>query len=103
MVFTPNPNTRRAAVLLTCLPQDDAALLLGKLEPGTRYPAHVNAGPEDFCVLTGDLHVGDQRLGPGDFHHADAGSHHDVNYSIEGCTLMAVLTVDHPLVTFVMA
>jgi anti-sigma factor ChrR (cupin superfamily) len=79
------------------------AVLMGKLEPGVRYPAHLNAGPEDFCILTGDLHVGDRRLGPGDFHHADAGSHHDVNYSIAGCTLMAVLTVDHPLVAFAMA
>jgi anti-sigma factor ChrR (cupin superfamily) len=78
------------------------AVLLGKLDPGVRYPAHVNAGPEDFCILTGDLYIGDRRLGPGDFHHADAGSHHEVNYSVEGCTLMAVLTTDDPLVAFAM-
>jgi len=79
------------------------AVLLGKLEPGVRYPAHVNVGPEDFCVLTGDLHVSGRRLGPGDFHHADAGSQHDVNYSVDGCTLVAVLTSDHPLVALAMA
>lgn len=79
------------------------AVLLGKLDPGVRYPAHVNAGPEDFCILTGDLHIGDRRLGPGDFHHADAGSTHEVNYSAEGCTLIAVLTTDDPLVAFAMA
>ena len=76
------------------------AVLLGKLEPGVRYPAHLNLGPEDLYVLTGDLHIGDRRLGPGDFHHADAGSRHDVNHSVRGCTLLAVLTTDNPLVEF---
>lgn len=79
------------------------AVLLGKLDPGVRYPAHVNAGPENFCILTGDLYIGERRLGPGDFHHADAGSQHEVNYSVNGCTLMAVLTTDDPLVAFAMA
>jgi anti-sigma factor ChrR (cupin superfamily) len=79
------------------------AVLLGKLHPGARYPAHINAGPEDFYILTGDLHVGMQVLGPGDFHHADAGSAHEENHSVEGCTLLAVLTTDDPLVAFAMA
>ena len=79
------------------------AVLLGKLDPGVRYPAHVNAGPEDFYILTGDLHVATRTLGPGDFHHADAGSQHGENYSVEGCTLLAVLTTDDPLVQFAMA
>jgi anti-sigma factor ChrR (cupin superfamily) len=79
------------------------AVLLGKLEPGVRYPAHTNAGPEDFYILTGDLHVGSQALGPGDFHHADAGSQHTENYSVAGCTLLAVLTTDDPLVQLAMA
>lgn len=79
------------------------AVLLGKLDPGVRYPAHVNAGPEDFYILTGDLHIGDTRLNAGDFHHADAGSQHVENYSVGGCTLLAVLTTDDPLVAYAMA
>ena len=78
------------------------AVLLGKLEAGVHYPAHTNAGPEDLYILTGDLHIGERRLGPGDFHHADAGSQHSVNYSVEGCTLLAVLSTDDPLVEFAM-
>ncbi len=78
------------------------AILMGRLDAGARYPAHVNAGPEDFLVLTGDLHIGSRRLGPGDFHHADGGSNHEENYSVGGCTLMAVLTTDDPLVAFAM-
>jgi anti-sigma factor ChrR (cupin superfamily) len=76
------------------------AVLLGKLEPGARYPALLNVGPEDFYVLTGDLHIGQRRLAPGDFHHADGGSQHGENHSVEGCTLLAVLTTDDPLVEF---
>ena len=79
------------------------AVLLGKLDPGVRYPAHTNVGPEDFYILTGDLHIGDRKLNAGDFHHADAGSLHGENYSVEGCTLLAVLTLDDPLVAFAMA
>lgn len=88
--------------LLSYEPTRGYAVLLGKLGPGVRYPAHINAGPEDFMILTGDLHVSGQRLGPGDFHHADGGSQHEENFSVEGCTLMAVLTVDDPLVQFAM-
>lgn len=79
------------------------AVLLGKIEAGVRYPAHVNAGPEDFYILSGDLVVGQRRLVAGDFHHADKGSQHEVNYSESGCTLLAVLTTDDPLVLFAMS
>jgi len=79
------------------------AVLMGKLDPGTRYPAHVNAGPEDIFILTGDLVVGDRKMRAGDFHHADGGSQHAENYSVDGCTLLAVLTTDDPLVAFAMA
>jgi anti-sigma factor ChrR (cupin superfamily) len=89
--------------LLSFQPEGGYAVLLGKLEPGVRYPAHINAGSEDFYILTGDLQVSGRALGPGDFHHADAGSAHEENYSIEGCTLLAVLTADDPLVGFAMA
>jgi len=79
------------------------AVLLGKLDPGTRYPAHTNAGPEDIFMLTGDLVVSGRKLVPGDFHHADGGSWHEENYSVDGCTLLAVLTTQDPLVAFAMA
>jgi hypothetical protein len=89
--------------LLSLEPSRGYAVLMGKLDPGVRYPAHTNAGPEDFYILTGDLHVSGRRMGPGDFHHADAGSQHEENYSVEGCTLLAVLTVDDPLVGYAMS
>lgn len=79
------------------------AVLLGRLEPGVRYPAHQHEGGEELYILTGDLHIGDRTLVAGDFHHADAGTAHGVNYSIEGCTLLAVLPAEHELVQFALA
>ena len=79
------------------------AVLLGRLERGVRYPAHSHQTAEDFLILTGDLTIAGRRLGPGDFHHCDAGTEHPVNYSDEGCTLLAVLSVEHELVKFALA
>ena len=92
-----------AIKLLTLEREAGYAVLMGKLEPGARYPAHINAGPEDFYILTGDLVVGDRKLVAGDFHHADAGSYHEMNHSVAGCTLIAVLTTRDPLVEFALA
>jgi hypothetical protein len=38
------------------------------------------------------LHVGEQLIRAGDFHHADAGSRHEVNWSETGCVLLAVIS-----------
>jgi len=93
-----------ASIKLLSLERDRGyAVLLGKLEAGARYPAHFHNAPEDFYILTGDLVVGDRKLVAGDFHHADAGSRHEENHSVEGCTLLAVLTASDPLVAFAMS
>jgi len=89
--------------LLSLEKERGCAVPLGKLDPGTRYPAHTNAGPEDIFMLTGDLVVSSRKLVAGDFHHADGGSWHDENYSADGCTLLAVLTTLDPLVAFAKA
>ena len=95
---------RGAWIKLLSIERDrNYAVVLGRLEAGVRYPGHQHEGPEDFCILTGDLNVGGVELGPGDFHHADAGTAHGVNYSVNGCTLIAVLPANHELVQFAMA
>ncbi len=78
------------------------AVLLGRLERGVRYPAHPHVFPEDILILSGDLTIAGRRMGPGDFHHCDAGTEHPVNFSEEGCTLLAVLSIDHELSRFAM-
>ena len=78
------------------------AVLLGRLAAGARYPAHTHHGAEDLYLLSGDLQVGDRVLHPGDFHHSDAGTSHGENYSIQGCTLLAVVSTEHALAKFAM-
>lgn len=101
--WKPLPVPGAAIKLLSLERERGYAVLLGKLERGARYPAHVNAGPEDIYILSGDLVVGERRLAAGDFHHADRGSHHEENYSVEGCTLLAVLSTEDPLVAFALS
>ena len=68
------------------------AVVLGKLEPGARYPSHHHTGSEEVYVLEGDLHMGSHVLRAGDFHHADAGITHGENFSEQGCTILAVIS-----------
>jgi anti-sigma factor ChrR (cupin superfamily) len=89
--------------LLSADRQRGYAVVLGRLDAGVRYPAHRHTSPEEIFLLTGDLTIAGRRLGPGDFHHCDAGTEHPVNYSDEGCTLLAVLSLDHDLAKFAMA
>lgn len=43
---------------------------------GTQLPVHRHRWLEEGLVLRGDLHMGDLRLGPGDYHASPAGSRH---------------------------
>lgn len=69
------------------------ATLLLDVAPGTTFPAHHHDGDEECYVISGTLIACGRRLGPGDFHHADAGSDHGELHSPEGCR---VLLVVHP-------
>ena len=76
------------------------AVVLGKLEAGGRYPAHHHRNAEDLFMLSGDLHIGEEIMRAGDFHHAEAGSTHGVNWSEQGCILLAVLAKEDLLAQF---
>jgi anti-sigma factor ChrR (cupin superfamily) len=49
---------------------------LYKMEPGAKVPTHVHADTEECFVIEGDFYVNDLKLGPGDYHRAEAGSVH---------------------------
>ena len=86
-----------AGAFVKLLSFDDAsgyAVVLGKLEAGSRYPAHRHHRAEEIYMLSGDLHIGEEVIRAGDFHHADAGSAHPVNWSQDGCTLLCVISKD---------
>ncbi len=92
--WTPLPVAGAFFKLLSMDQSRGYAVVLGKLEPGTRYPAHDHIGPESILVLSGDLWIGDREMTAGDFHSAAAGTRHDVNSSRQGCTILAVLTIE---------
>ena len=44
-----------------------AGAVLLRMAPGCTYPAHRHSGGEDVLVLEGELIVGAERFGPGDY------------------------------------
>lgn len=83
-----------ASVKLLSMDQERGyAVVMGKLEAGASYPPHTHIHAEQVFVLSGDLNIGKQRMEAGDFHQADAGTTHDVNYSETGCTILAVISI----------
>ena len=74
-------------------PRRNTLTFLLELAPHALVPAHDHEGGEDSYVIRGSCRIGALALNVGDFHHADAASHHgDIVASAEGCLLL--LTVD---------
>jgi len=69
------------------------ATLLLEVPAGAVYPAHEHTGAEDCYVVSGDVFVEGRRLGPGDFHHAAAGSRHAPLSSQHGATVLLVVSL----------
>ncbi|MCC6232729.1 MAG: cupin domain-containing protein [Verrucomicrobiales bacterium] len=85
----PLPGTRYK--VLSASAAQEYAMLMIELGPGAIYPEHDHVGSEEMYVLTGDLQSEGRSLGPGDFLHAEGGSHHHELRSIEGCTALMVV------------
>lgn len=77
--------------LLSGGPQQAYVMLLIELGAGAVYPEHDHHGFEDMYVLSGDLQTEGRSLGPGDFLHAEPGSHHHELRSLHGCTAIMVV------------
>ncbi len=67
------------------------ATVLFDVAPGTRFPPHHHQGAEECYVISGSLHTWDRKLGPGDFVHADADTHHTELWTEEGCRVLQVM------------
>lgn len=59
--------------------------VLFDIEPGTVYPAHAHEQDEEIYVISGDLTIGAEELGPGDFHVSPKGSRHPATMTRAGC------------------
>jgi anti-sigma factor ChrR (cupin superfamily) len=67
------------------------ATLLLDVAAGTHFPAHDHAGDEECYVISGSVMTVGRRLGPGDFIHADAGTHHETLWTDEGARVLLVV------------
>ena len=80
-------------VLLKKLYLDHAtglATSLVRMQAGTALPVHQHIGVEQFFVIEGDCNVAGQRLGPGDYHRAEAGSIHETTYTVDGTLFLLI-------------
>jgi len=59
-----------------------------RMDPGSYVPEHRHGGGEDVLVLSGDLEVHGQPMGPGDYCFAEAGSTHRKSFSKTGAVLL---------------
>jgi ChrR Cupin-like domain len=88
--WQPHPIPGITVKVLSVDARSGVATLLIKAAPGTTYPAHHHSGPEGCYVIEGDVLVAGRRIGPGDFHLADADSDHDPLYTETGATVLLV-------------
>jgi putative transcriptional regulator len=66
-------------------------VILAELAPGGKVPEHDHTGTEDLFVLSGHLRTEGRTLGPGDFLHAEPGTHHHELISPDGCTALLIV------------
>ena len=88
--WQPHPIPGITVKVLSVDARTGVATLLIKAAPGTTYPAHHHTGSEGCYVIEGEVLVAGRRIGPGDFHLADADSDHDPLYTATGATVLLV-------------
>ena len=90
--WLPHPQLDAISIkILSIDKQRNYAMILMKAGPDCEYPEHEHTLAEECLVIEGDLHAEGKILGPGDFHHADPGTHHGKLYTKNGCTLLLVV------------
>lgn len=61
-----------------------------KMKAGSSLSEHRHEGVEQIFVLEGDCQINGERLGPGDYHRAEAGSLHRSTYTETGTMFLLV-------------
>ena len=61
-----------------------------QMDPGTELPDHDHAGMEEVYVISGDLSIGNEGLGAGDYFRIGAGAEHGTPRTTGGCTCIIV-------------
>ncbi len=68
----------------------DRVTMLVRMAPGSSYPRHRHAGPEECYVLEGDLRLPHMVLRAGDYQRAETDSVHGLQSTENGCLLLIV-------------
>ena len=79
-------------------PPRNQMTMLVRMEAGSSYPQHIHDGPEECYVLQGDLRVGDEVLGRGDYQRAAPGSRHGIQSTENGCLLFIVSSLTDKII-----
>jgi len=69
----------------------NSVTVLMEMDTNTVFPPHDHRGSEDSFLIRGSCHIGNVKFFPGDFHHTEAGSHHETITSEEGCLILLVM------------
>ena len=64
--------------------------ILLQMDAGTELPDHDHAGMEEVYLVSGDLSIGSERLGPGDYFRVGAGAEHGTPRTEGGCQCIVV-------------
>jgi anti-sigma factor ChrR (cupin superfamily) len=70
--------------------QSNRRTLLLKMDPHTALPDHDHAGVEEVCVISGELHLGDERLVAGDYFRVAPGARHPTPMTPGGCVCLVI-------------
>ena len=62
-------------------------------DPGAEHPAHVHDADEEVFMVSGDLTIDGEDLGPGDFHFSPRGSTHPRETTRGGCTCVITMGI----------
>jgi anti-sigma factor ChrR (cupin superfamily) len=89
--WVPHPVPGIRMKVLSVNRRNGYATLLLEVAAGTRFPAHDHDGDEECYVLSGSVMTVGRKLGPGDFIHADAGTHHEELWTDEGAQVLLVV------------
>lgn len=70
---------------------------LVRLAPGGHYPSHRHSAPEQCYVVEGDVKIGNDVFGAGDFSLAAAKSTHGSISSVHGCLLVIIASPENEI------
>jgi anti-sigma factor ChrR (cupin superfamily) len=78
-------------------PERNYATFLVRMEPGATFPDHVHSDTEECYIIEGDLRMGGQVFGKGDYIRAEAHSTHESISTDNGCFLLIAASEENEL------